>query len=728
VAIDLSRFINRFVDEAREHLSTLGQGIASLESSPDESELIDTLFRSAHTIKGTSRMLKLGTITTTAHQLEDLLGALREGRLRCNSELARLIERAIDRLSALVDLVAAGEALPEPEPALGEALERAAAATATEEDDTVAAPSISAQPEDNSSTPGEREEGDGERATSPLQPVGAVGSEQVRVPMVRLDRLVRLMGELSGSHIRLEQDVREIGEELSRQSHGGEQTNQIESLRQRQLQLEQSLIGHQSMMGELNRLALELRMRPLATALEESARMVRELGRSLGKEVRCRVLGGAIELDRQMIARFGDSLIHLLRNAVDHGIESPAERLAAGKPAIGTITIEARQDGAAVLITISDDGAGLDHERIRQRAVERKLIAVEQAMRMGEEQLLDLIFLPGFSTSPIITDLSGRGVGMDVVRRTIVDLLHGVVSVDSTPGKGTRFQIRLPLSLAVMRILLCKSGGETVALSAQYVAELVRVAPESRIAVAGRDAFALHNEFVPLARLADLIGLPADPAEVHADGELVVVVRGRKGKWGLIVDRLSDERDMVIMPLPEHLAPLPLLSGMVADGDGRLVSLLHLPALIELARRQRGEQLPVRAEVAEPGVGSETPVWHILVVDDSRNTREIEKEVLEAHGYLVTLAHDGADGLRRAQQQPFDAVLTDVEMPRMDGFTLTSELRKLPSYAGTPIIIITSREKDADKRRGIEAGADAYIVKGDFDQGRLIGTLSSLLI
>lgn len=742
MALDLSKFINRFVDEAREHLGNLEQGLTQLEANPGDKELINGLFRSAHTIKGTSRMLKLGGITEMAHVLEDMLGLMREGRIGLNDHLSGLLQQGLDGLSKMVDLVAAKEPLPEVDQAWVAALAQATStqglpehlqAQSQPQSQTQPAAPPEAQPAETGQkapTP----EAVAQPAPAPLsQPATAeVGiklqtAESVRVRLDRLDALIKLMGELIANNSRLEHGLAEL--ERVEQALGIQCADQpaltdlMQALNKNRSLWKDVFANQERLMQDLSTQALGLRMLPLGAILDDSARQVRELGRSLGKEVRCQVTGSEIELDRQMITQLADPLVHILRNAVDHGLEAPEERQAAGKPPQGRVDIRASQEGASVLLEIRDDGAGLPTDKIRAKALAKELITSEQAERLTEEQVLDLIFLPGFSTSAIITDVSGRGVGMDVVRQTIVNKLHGSVSVQSHQGLGTSFQIRLPMTLALMRVLLCEVDGLLVGFAAQHVHEIRRVQRASRLDIAGRAAFVHHNEFVPLVRLSNLLDLPeaSEPKE-SIQGDLVVVVRGRTSKLGLWIDQLRDERDLVISPMPEYLRSLPLVNSMLAF-DNRLVGLLQPQGLVEMAKAQRGEILVQQVQGKQPD-----KVWQVLVVDDSINTREIEKEVLEAHGFVVGLAKDGADGLRKAQQQQYDAVLTDVEMPIMDGFTLTERLRELPTYAGTPIIIVTSREKDEDKRRGIRAGADAYIVKGDFDQSNLVDTLHNLLV
>ncbi|KIM00309.1 Signal transduction histidine kinase CheA [Paramagnetospirillum magnetotacticum MS-1] len=696
MALDIKRFTARFVDEARDHLRKVEDGLAVLDSTPSDSETINAIFRSAHTVKGSSRMLKLTRITETAHKVEDVLGALRDGSLGWSPELRRLLQRGVDALSTQVDAVADGNEPAEPDPALCAALAAILGSLA----ETVA----------NKDQPAPQE-----APTPPQAEVRLKSADTVRVQLTKLDELIRLMGEVVSSHARLRQRLSDI-RQIERDTQGrGETTAAITGFAR---DLREDVFSQELLMDELHAKALVMRMLPLAIVLEPAARLIRDLGRSLGKDVECVVGGTEIELDRQLIDRLNDPIVHLLRNSVDHGIEDAATRQAAGKPTFGTIRLGARQDGGWVLIEVADDGGGLPLAAIRDKAVKKGLVSAEQAAAMPDSEAIDLIFSPGFSTSSIITEVSGRGVGMDVVKRTIVDDLQGVIGVETVPGKGTTFALRLPMSLAVMRVLVVAAGDESFGFTAQYVAQLLELPDDRLLRVAERDAVVIDNEFIPVVSLAALLGLP----ETRSARTMLrlVVVRVRNEKLALLVDELLDERDMVIKPLPEHLRHLPLVAGMVMTGRNTLVSVLHAPVLLDMARRSR-------AGAAEPAQAGRDAMIRILVVDDSLNTREIEKDVLEAHGYAVTLAEDGLDGLNKARNGDFDAVLTDVEMPNMDGFSLTAALRQDERYRDRPIIIVTSREKEEDKRRGIQVGADAYIVKGDFDQSSLVDTLRSLL-
>lgn len=730
MAINLSKFVLRFIEEAREHLTRMADGVASLEKGASDPELINMVFRSAHTIKGSSRMVRLDTITDTAHRLEHLLGAMREGTLLFSPQLGQLLYRGIDAISLLVDRAAEKPDAPELPP-LDEELCRALAALLS--GDTPAG----ADGDVPTSKPVATHASEAAYAAV-AAPITAAEpklktAETVRVRLVKLDELIKLMGEVVSSHARMRQRLMDL-QGLERSAiDGGTGKHQWTSLHNFSQDFRDDVQVQHLLMNELHDKTLLMRMLPLAIVFEPVSRMVRDLARSLGKQVECVVSGAEIELDRQMIDLLSDPILHLLRNALDHGIELPTQRSESGKSSQGQIILTARQDGGWVVIEVTDDGKGIDPAMVLDKAIRKGLLTEEAAASLSQSDIIDLIFLPGFSTSAIITDLSGRGVGMDVVKRCIVDDLQGMVTVESRQGLGATFSLRLPLSLAVMRVLLVEVDGLPFGFTSQHVASLLRVSPSSLINItAGRSAVLLEDEFVPVVPLAALVRIPPHQTvathqkQLKRPDLLLVVVHVRHEKLALIIDELLDEYDMVIKPMPKHLRQLSLVTGMVITGKSELVSVLHAPALLEASRRM---QMPTRISGTDPYTrGADADGGsRLLVVDDSLSTREIVKDLLEACGYQVTLAEDGLDGLRKALAEPFDAVLTDVEMPNMDGFSLTSRLREEERYRTVPIVIITSREREEDKRRGIEAGADAYIVKSDFEQSSLVETLHALL-
>ncbi|MGM0521945.1 MAG: hybrid sensor histidine kinase/response regulator [Pseudomonadota bacterium] len=711
MALDTRRFIQRFIEEAADHLPRLRDGIHALAQQNASHEQINELFRAAHTVKGSSRMLKLTPITALAHSTEELLSALRDGTQTPDDEVIRLLNQAVDALEDSVSQLAGGatpDTLPPADPALCQALEQAAQPgvdRASNAPEVVApqAPTPDTEPQTASSS-----------ISTPIpSPTTLRLNDTVRVRLERLDDVIRLMGEVLSGH----QHMHSLVEEARRLTHSLPREHPAHAFRR---ELKESVQAHDTLMSDLHDRALQMRMLPLNVVFDPLAHMARELARTLNKQVVCEVSGSDIELDRQMIDRLSDPLIHLLRNALDHGLETPEERKNAGKPEQGRITLRAFQDGNWVVVEMRDDGRGIALDAIRQKALSKQLVTAEQLETLSEQETLELIFLPGFSTKALITDFSGRGVGMDVVKRTVTDELSGSLQVATERGQGSCFTLRMPLSLAMLRVLLVRAGTLTVGITAAHVTEVVERNAGDFIEAAGRLTLILRNEFVPVVPLAALLGDHDVPSPATAQRPvLLMVVRQGQHKLALQVEALIDERDRIIKPLPAHLRQLPLVAGMVNVGRNALVSLLHVPALMAQARRDA-------ASTTSPTAAPRT-AHRVLVVDDSLNTREIEKDVLEAWGYHVTLAENGRDGLTKALAEPFDAVLTDVEMPVMDGFALTAELRKNDDYRHRPIIIITSREKEADRRRGIEVGADAYIVKGSFDQNNLVETLKALL-
>ncbi len=713
MAIDLKKFVLRFIDEANGHLHTVKEGAFLLSSGQNTDAQIGEMFRAAHTLKGGARMLKLQSIADVTHQLEEILSELRDKKLEPNQNLGTLILQACDYISNQLAQLSASEGnnqLPPADVALCEQLARASRG----EIDT-AADEVAKAPVEKPVTLPSLEVLDG----------GLKQAGSVRVKLEKLDDLINILGEVVASHDRLEQQVQSLVNLGPRISH-----MDVEQLRKQVLQFSRKLkedfqVQHLQMY-ELYDVATTIRMLPVSMLFEPVSMQVRELAASLNKQVDCRILGGEVEIDRQLIDRLSEPLTHLLRNAIDHGIGEAAERVALGKSARGTITLTTQQDGRGILLRVEDDGRGLDYPAIRAKAVARGLVDAAVVDQLSELECNELIFHPGFSTSKIVTELSGRGVGLDIVRKTIVTDLQGTLQVHSRPGQGTTFIIRLPISLAMMRILQFEQQNHLFGLAAQYVVEVVKYSRGEIRDIAGRPAIILHNEFIPVISAAELLRINERPggqnsSASNANDLLLIIIQNQFGKMAMLVDRLLDERSMMIKPLPKHMQQQPLVSGMVLSQDNQLVSILQVPVLMEMAQKQ-GQP---RTAAPKPQVRQNS--WHVLIVDDSLNTREIEKNVLEAHGYQVTLAEDGFSGLQKARLTQFDAVLTDVEMPVMDGFSLTKALRAEDNYQHIPIIIVTSRAKEEDRRRGIQVGADAYIAKGDFEQDSLIETLKMLL-
>ncbi len=731
MAFDVKKFIARFVEEARDHIEALNQGLVELEKNPGDEETINAIFRAAHTIKGSSRMLKLTAITDVAHKLEDALGALREKRIIHTQELAGLLFRGVDAVSAMIQNVSAGEQITLDNVSLCESLTQAAEGAIAPGSP---AAGIEAQERNTPSvcavaptTPAESV-----KPTAP-QKAKPTASESIRVKSEKLDDLIRLMGEVVSHQNKLKQRIIDISalereakrtlDICSRVCDGPSLINARSlhlGLKQLLSVMRQDKTLQDILTTEFQEKALMLRMVPLSTAFDPLHRLVRDISNSLGKDVDFEVEGGGIELDKKMVEKLSDPLVHMLRNSIDHGIEDPQVRRAAGKAPRGTVRLSAAYDAGNILIELCDDGSGISTTKIKEKALSKKLFDEAALDSMPQEALLDLIFLPGFSTSGIITDISGRGVGMDVVKRNIVEDLKGTVHISTQEGVGSSFFIRLPMSLAIMRILLISCQGIEFGITSHYVIEIIKIKATEIIDVVGRKALRLREEFIPIAEMDGVLNIGNNGIK-KPETLLILIVQVASEKIGFIVDAILDEENMVIKPLPDHLQRVRLVAGVTISGKNEIINILNVPALMETAKNA-GVVRPTSREddAAEQEI-------HILVVDDSINTREIEKSILEAYGYRVTLAGDGLEALEKTEQSRYDLVITDVEMPRLDGFSLTERLRADNSYKHVPIIIVTSREKEEDKRRGISVGANAYIIKGSFDQSNLVDTVQNLI-
>jgi two-component system chemotaxis sensor kinase CheA len=471
-----------------------------------------------------------------------------------------------------------------------------------------------------------------------------------------------------------------------------------------------------------------VRMLPLTTITGTFGRMVRDLAQAAGKEAALEIVGADTELDKQVLERIKDPLTHLLRNAVDHGVESPERREALGKPRAGTITLAAEQLGKNILVCVSDDGSGLDYDSIRESISRRGVLDADS---LTEADLREAIFQAGVTTSPIITDVSGRGVGLDVVRRN-VEALRGSVGVSSVPGKGTTFTLTLPLRLASSRGLLVRAGGETYAIPLSNILKIEAYAPEEIISLEGQDTIRHNGQPLTLVRLSDVLEIPPlaspPPGGTGGGDEVLAVIVGVAGRqMAFAVDGLLGEQEMVIKSLGKQLSRVGGVAGATVLGNRQVVLVLNVTDLIKLAMRGKRHSI-LDTLVAVESTTTKRAQRGILVVDDSITTRTLEKNILEAAGYTVRLATDGQEALNDiASAGAPDLVVTDVAMPRMNGFELTQWIKQDEHMGSTPVILVTSLDSDEDKARGIEVGADAYIVKSGFDQDNLLETIAQLI-
>lgn len=760
---DRSLFIGKFSIEAEEHLQRLNEGILQLERGEADADLMADILRAAHTLKGSARMMGFKEINQIAHKLEDLLLEIKEERVEASGPVCDLIFQSLDAMDASRRAIVEGSEGGEEIPEVVDRLERAAQGEPLPEISPQTEPPPEPPPEQVPLAPSEPEP----EPAPPVEPLPAqpapsaparkpspVLEEQIRVSATKLDKTIRLTGEVIAAQKRSEMrqsDLRSVwllAKEHWRQlallfdADDPENAGVLNTGRALRDRLDRLVKQNREDVADLSRIVLELqedtlglRMLPVSTVFDAFPRAVRDLAREHGKEVDLVIQGGETELDKQMLERVNDPLMHMLRNAIDHGIETPDEREAGGKPRRGAIWLRAYPLGGTIVIEVQDNGRGISLDAIREKALRTGSVSEEMLRTMSDRELLNLIFLSGFSTSQSVSDISGRGVGLDVVRRNIIEELKGDITVETEAGQGSRFILTLPLTLTTQRILFVQVGGQTFGLPITYVSETTRVLHDEVIQVVDRQAIRLRDQIVPIAPLAEVLDIhesseppPAQRSATSAMWLYLVIAQVADERVGFVVEDVANEEDVLIKPLPRHMKRIGILAGATIAPDGTIIPILHIPGLI---RAVRGVAItrPVAARKAE---AEEAP--RLLVVDDSLNTREIEKSILEACGYQVDLAKDGVDALRVIDQAPgaedrpyYDLLIVDVEMPRMDGLSLTGKLRQDSRYTHVPIVIVSSRDKEQDRQRGLAAGADAYIVKGTFDQDDLTTAVASLL-
>ena len=711
MAFDKSKFIDQFKTETRERVQVLSLGLLKLEKSPQDRELLNSMMREAHSIKGGAGMMGYKRIADITHKMEDGLQRALNGELiltqacfemlfKCLDSLEPLLQdkvswsdAGIDRdftedLCALAEKVFSGKFQ-------GEILRPAEAKPRAEVPKDAKAPAVE--------SPG-----------APIPESAVPTEDSVRVDITKLNRLINLSGELLISKIRLEELSKELLEKAEAQGEAyGIFSGVIRDLTG---VTERMDLLTENMQDEM----MKVRMLPVAYLFNAFPRAMRDLAQQKGKEMDLLIEGQETQLDKAILDEMKVPLMHLLRNAVDHGIEAPEERKKQNKPSGGKIRLSAGQEGSQVVIAVTDDGRGIDVAKVKEIAVAKGLVSKDHIQSMVDEQVFQLLFAPGFSTSEEVTDISGRGVGLDVVRETVIRL-KGMVEVTSDPSRGTSFIIRLPLTLAITESLLAMAGSDIYAIPVDSVIETVRISLDDLKTVETRDVITVRGHILPVVKLHDIFGLPAKGI-LEKKFFPVLVVQSVEKRIGILVDELLGRQEIISKNMGDPLKRVKHISGATILGSGRVVMILDVPSIIHSAEGGVVRQSAPKPKAA-PGKKKKT----ILLAEDTLTTAMLEKNILESVGYAVVIARDGMEALEKASQEKFDLVITDVLMPRIDGFELVARLRKEKNYKEVPIIIVTTRESDEDKRKGMESGANAYLLKSDFTSEGLLETMERLL-
>ena len=759
---DIQEILEDFLVEAFELIEQLDQNLVELESNPDDLELLNSIFRVAHTIKGSSSFLNFDVLTGLTHHMEDVLNKARHGDLKLTPEVMDVVLESIDLMKSLLhairdngndtsvgiditdicrrlDIISNGESAPHataaeeidesPVPSEEDNVDYSKLSDQEVEDEIerllkmrkeedrkrregnsapkaapVATPSFESLKDngDNDSDdeasrvePVSRRGGGDNANTAPAKKESASSMEQtIRVEVKRLDHLMNLIGELVLGKNRLLKIYDDVEERYEGEKFLEELNQVVSSI---------SLVT-----TDLQIAVMKTRMLPIAKVFNKFPRMVRDLSRELGKQIELEISGEETELDKSIVEEIGDPLVHIIRNSCDHGIEDAATRRANGKPETGLIQLKAYNEGNHIVIEITDDGKGLDADLLRTKAIEKGMITEREADAMSDKEAFALIFKPSLSTAKVVTNVSGRGVGMDVVK-TNIEKLNGIIDVDSELGRGTVIKLKIPLTLAIIQALLVGAQEEYYAIPLASVLETVRIPLDEIYTIEGKNVLRLRDEVLSLVRLSDIFGVK----QVYEGGEhtYVVVIGLAESKLGVVVDTLVGQEEIVIKSLGDYLQGIEGIAGATIRGDGRVTLIVDVAALMNLAK---GITVDIRAS-AEAVVKTKTVPsdYIVLAVDDSAMDRNIMKKSMEPIGVKVLEASNGQEALNmlKSAEYSIDAVLIDIEMPRMDGYTLAGEIRKYSKYKNLPLIAVTSRTSKSDRLRGVESGMSEYITK-----------------
>jgi two-component system sensor histidine kinase and response regulator WspE len=733
--------------EAESQTQALTSALLALEQDPGRVDELESCMRAAHSLKGAARIVEIRPAVTITHAMEDLFVLVQSGKTALHQARIDLLLQGVDLLGMLAKAPNLDSGIPDQD-WQAEADRFVAELNAQAPgNDPVELPSPAPLQQTPTPPPPPSPPSAATQMASRPEPV----DRALRVSADNLDRLLELAGESLVESRRL----RPLGQSLlrlkrlQREAVGAFGTLQAalplhlldERARNALVEVKQGLLSCRKLLSEkldeleaadhqattlAHRLydrALMVRMRPFADGVGAFPRMVRNIARDLGKQVKLEIAGERTQVDREILEKLDAPLGHLLRNALDHGIESPDERSSAGKAVEGTIRLEARHHSGALQIIVADDGRGIDPERIRRAVIEKGLAIEETAAKLSESELLEFLFLPGFSMKQDVTEISGRGVGLDVVQEMIRQV-RGQVRVSSQVGKGARFKLELPLTLSVVRSLIVEIGGEPYAFPFAHIARAIKLPVDQVQTLEGRQHFALDGQQVGLVGAHQVLGCNE---VVHHDGELAVVLLGGPANlYGLVVDRLVCGRELVVQPLDPRLGKIKDIGAAAVMEDGSPVLIVDAEDMIrsmeKLSSADRLERIG-----RETNEGEQDRRKRVLVVDDSLTVRELQRKLLEHHGYQVDVAVDGMDGWNALRQTRFDLVVSDVDMPRLDGIELVRRIRQDPSLKALPVMILSYKDREDDRQRGLEAGADYYLTKGSFQSEALIEAVIDLI-
>ncbi len=684
---DMQELVQDFLVETNETIEALDHDLVELENDKHNLDLLNKIFRGAHTMKGSSSFLGFDKLAQVTHHAEEILNKLRKGDMVVTPEIMDVLLEFVDITKRVVADIETGndttniDEVTNKLKLANEGRANEISPSADKKPAAEAAPVAAPTP-----PPAQKPDNAATRTVAPVE-------QTVRVDVSRLDSLLNLVGELVLSRNRLTQ----LSSDLE---HKFENEYLIEQLIETTSQIGMNTT-------ELQLAVMKTRMMPIGKVFNKFPRMVRDLSRDSGKEIDLIISGEDTELDKSIIEEIGDPLIHMIRNSCDHGVEGPEVRVAKGKPRRGEVHLSAYHEGNHIVVEIRDDGSGMDADVLKQKAIQKGVITQEEASGMDKNQAYALIFRPGFSTAEKVTNVSGRGVGMDVVR-TNIEKLNGIISIESELGRGTTFYLKLPLTLAIIQALLVEVAGETFAVPLVSVIETVRITTDEIHSFEGREVLKLRDRVLSLVRLEEVFSLE----EMTSEETYVVVVALAEKQIGFIVDQLIGQEEIVIKPLGEYLGGNPGIAGATITGNGRVRLIIDVAGVMELAQNMP-RRIRKKADVAHKEVTSTKKgnLVKVLVCDDSATDRKIARRVLTSAGWVEYIeAISAKEALAIIEREKdIDVLVSDIMMPDMDGFSLSRTIRE--KGIDIPIIAVSARTEPSDRKKITASGINAFVMK-----------------
>lgn len=686
-----------YVSEVKELLESSRKDIITLKSTSNDADVMTRLLRNLHTIKGNSRMLGFPTIEKLAHAVEDIYKSVKDGKVQNSDRLVRLVFAVADKIAECVSKIAKTGTDDSNIELYLQYCDKLAAGELIDIDAFIA--------EINRSKNGGLEDDDDEELAENVNDI-----QSIRIKLSRVNEIITAFDTMITREFHLKHQLDELQKfEEKTDSH------ELSKIRK---QFENDIYALETSIFSVQEQVFDLRMLPISIVLRPLENTIALEAMNLKKKVQCIIPEVDIAIDKVILEELGDILMHLIRNALDHGIESPKERKAAGKSEEGTISITCEREAKYIELKISDDGRGLDYEKISAKAIKLYPERTEEIKNMSERELTQFLFQSGFSTKDKVTELSGRGVGLDVVWSN-VEKIKGRIKIESTPGKGTSFILHFPLSLSTLQGLFVSSNKTKYLIPSQHIVDIIYRKKSEYITLQNQSYIKLESQLIPCFSLSSLFD--DQKGFVAQDADSILIAEYMEQRIGIIVEQVQQYVSLVVKPLPKSFRNFSILQGIVFDEHYDIVPILHVPDILKKFKSLRGY------DIKKYEAATKKRTVRILVVDDSDTTRQIEKSILESAGFVVDTAFDGVDALEKSKAKQYDLILTDRDMPRMTGLVLLDNLRRMEQYKDAPVVVVSADQNPNAVQEFERLRASAIIPKGDFKRGNLINVIKGLV-